>query len=296
MTNVPNQRGEIVRAVITAGGPGKWYSRHGSDTVGTATGDVVVDDLAAITQIWWGSPTAGKLRLSTDGTEGMAHLLAAGGALHGKSMVMGVSRHIIRKPLSEGAAGAHYVTLSGFSDAERRALDAIGEHFRFSFVIADTDQTARSAHTPPPRHAPPPALGDPPAAPSLHDPALGAILRRRFGRGWRGVIVMPRGLAQRGLFHPPPGLEGGGGEVSMSPALAAWVSSYTPGVPAHDVAQYRALMRRAGWTPPVLTFLRCGGGWVQQRSGVDFLHALAGTSRTVTCSVRFIDRPDPHTT
>ena len=158
---IPSKAGEVCRALITAAVPsGKWYSRHGGETIGAISAD---SDLAIrsgdliLSRIWHAGDTV--FRLNRSGAGSLAAWVWGAGNVRGNGEFR--PGDATDAPLGEGHAKSIYLAFGADVEVEllllsliassgtgwyncaltadqNALLDTLGGDFEVNFVIADT--------------------------------------------------------------------------------------------------------------------------------------------------------------
>ena len=136
--SIPDKTGEVVRALITAGASEKWYSRQGSENIGSLSSDSDVEiasDLI-ISRIW-NVKVSDVFRMNDEGAGHFGDTFSAGGAGADATIYFVTPYGDVELPMSSlhTAIGANYLNHS-LTAAERTILDQVGVDDLVNFVIA----------------------------------------------------------------------------------------------------------------------------------------------------------------
>ena len=125
LNSIPARSGEVVRSLISVGVPsGKWYSRHGSETIGTAVGDLDIADDLTISRIWHASTSVFRLNRSGSGSLA-AWVWGEGNVRSNSEFRPGDSTN---NPLGEGHGKAIYIAFGptgSLTEVEILLLDLV---------------------------------------------------------------------------------------------------------------------------------------------------------------------------
>ena len=135
----------VVDAMVTAGGDDNWYSRFGSENIGSFTGDIEVGTDFDVDRIYYNPPgRTGELRLNRnpaaqalagEGNDFDEVFGSDGAGAAAVVYVVNAAGAVAEIPVTDRRSiGPHYLNLSP-SEASRTILDTIGSGDTFRFVI-----------------------------------------------------------------------------------------------------------------------------------------------------------------
>ena len=153
INSVPMRQGEVARALITVGKAQKWYSRAGTENIGSAIGDLLifdgVNDLN-IDRIWWYNEADFRLNRnpldqSLGGQADFNGYFGSGGPGENKLVYLATPYGDLALDISvHRSIGPHYLNITP-SASDVATLNQVRANDRVNFVIADPVITTNKA-------------------------------------------------------------------------------------------------------------------------------------------------------
>ena len=127
---------QVLRVLIVAGRPSRWYSRHDAEMDGSVEGDVSLPGGAVLSRVWWRGN--GGLRLNAQRGQFSFRDRIAADMSELTCHVAFSEEDIIELPFAENmGVGARHVNLGWQSDSERALLSGVRPGDRINLVISD---------------------------------------------------------------------------------------------------------------------------------------------------------------
>ena len=153
INSVPMRQGEVARALITVGKARKWYSRAGTENIGSAIGDLLIFDNVNdlnIDRIWWYNEADFRLNRnplnhSLGGQADFNGYFGPGGPGENKLVYLATPYGDLALDISvHRSIGAHYLNITP-SASDVATLNQVRPNDRVNFVIADPIITTNKA-------------------------------------------------------------------------------------------------------------------------------------------------------